>query len=259
MKISIIMVVKNGMPFMADAIKSFQLQDYKKKELIIVYGKSSDDTEIFLKRIKKKYKIFKEKKNNRYDAINYGIKKSTGNIVGLLHSDDIFFYKNTLSKIFNFVKKHNCDAVYGGVYFSDRFNLKNIKRIWVSNESNQSILKNPFKIPHTTLFLKKKIFKEIGFYKTKYKIASDYEFIMRLISNKNLDIRSTNLIHTIMRWGGDSTNLRFSLKKLIEDFTIAKKYRLNATNILQKKIYKLSQIFKKKIIKNKYLNEFNKI
>ena len=82
---------------------------------------------------------------------------------------------------------------------------------------------------------------------------------MRLISNKNLDIRSTNLIHTIMRWGGDSTNLRFSLKKLIEDFTIAKKYKLNVTNILQKKIYKLSQIFKKKIIKNKYLNEFNKI
>ena len=74
MKISIIMVVKNGMPFITDAIKSFQLQDYKKKELIIVYGKSSDDTEIFLKRIKKKYKIFKEKKKIDMMQLIMGLK-----------------------------------------------------------------------------------------------------------------------------------------------------------------------------------------
>ena len=91
MKISIITVVKNGMPFLKDAIKSFELQKYKDKELIIVYSKSSDGTENYIKSlVKRNYKIIKDNSNSRYKAINRGIKKSNGKIIGLLHSDDIF-------------------------------------------------------------------------------------------------------------------------------------------------------------------------
>ena len=91
MKISIVTVVKNGMPFLKDAIKSFELQKYKNKELIIVYEKSVDGTEDYIKSISKKnYTIIRDNSKNRYKAINIGIKKSTGNIIGLLHADDIF-------------------------------------------------------------------------------------------------------------------------------------------------------------------------
>jgi glycosyltransferase len=97
MKISIITVVKNGMPFLKDAIKSFELQKYRNKELIIVYSKSIDETENYINSLSKKnYKIIKDNSNNRYKAINKGIKKSSGDVIGLLHADDIFFNNQTL-------------------------------------------------------------------------------------------------------------------------------------------------------------------
>ena len=117
------------MPFLKDAIKSFELQEYKNKELVIVYSKSNDGTESYVKSLlKRNYKIIKDNSNNRYNAINKGIKKSNGDIIGLLHSDDIFFNNRTLSDVCIHIK--NYDMVYGGVYFAERNNLKNIKRIW---------------------------------------------------------------------------------------------------------------------------------
>ena len=91
MKISIITVVKNGMPFLKTAIKSFELQNYNKKELIIVYSSSNDGTEEFLLRLKNRYKIIKKNTRSIYAALNSGIKNSTGDVIGILHSDDVFF------------------------------------------------------------------------------------------------------------------------------------------------------------------------
>ena len=92
-KISIVTVVKNGMPYLADAIKSFQLQSYNNKEHIIIYSSSSDDTEKYLKNINfSNTLIYKDTTSeNLYSSLNKGIKYSSGEIVGLLHSDDIFF------------------------------------------------------------------------------------------------------------------------------------------------------------------------
>ena len=125
MKISIITVVKNGMPFLKDAIKSFELQKYRNKELIIVYSKSIDETENYINSLSKKnYKIIKDNSNNRYKAINKGIKKSSGDVIGLLHADDIFFNNQTLFDVCTHIDKY--DIVYGGVYFAERNNLKKI-------------------------------------------------------------------------------------------------------------------------------------
>jgi len=104
-KISIITVVKNGMPFIKDAINSYKKQNYKNKELIIILSNSDDNTEKFLK--KKKIKFFKisKKDENRYHALNYGIKKAKGDVIGVLHSDDIFYKNNTIKVIANMFKK----------------------------------------------------------------------------------------------------------------------------------------------------------
>ena len=91
-KITIITVVKNGMPYIEDSINSYQSQTYKNKELVVVYTKSTDGTEEFLKRKKNKIDklIFDNRSQNKYEAINLGIKNATGNIIGVLHSDDFF-------------------------------------------------------------------------------------------------------------------------------------------------------------------------
>ena len=91
-KITIITVVKNGMPYIEDSINSFHSQKYKNKELIVVYSKSIDGTEEFLNKNKNKIDklISDNKSRNKYGSINLGIKKATGNIIGVLHSDDFF-------------------------------------------------------------------------------------------------------------------------------------------------------------------------
>ena len=90
-KVSIITIVKNGSPYLYDAIKSFENQSYKEKELIVVYAKSNDKTIEILKSSKIVKKIIYQKKPSLYNALNLGLKNVSGDVIGILHSDDIFF------------------------------------------------------------------------------------------------------------------------------------------------------------------------
>ena len=101
-KITIITVVKNGMPYIEDAISSFNGQSYNHKELVVVCSKSTDGTEEWLKKNKNKIDklIFDNRSQNKYEAINLGIKNATGNIIGVLHADDFFASNNILKKMY---------------------------------------------------------------------------------------------------------------------------------------------------------------
>ena len=256
MKISIITVVKNGMPFLKDAIKSFELQKYRNKELIIVYSKSIDETENYINSLSKKnYKIVKDNSNNRYKAINKGIKKSSGDIIGLLHADDIFFNNQTLFDVCAHIDKY--DIVYGGVYFAERNNLTKIKRIWNPKNLNKNSILFGSVPPHISMFMKKKVFNKIGYYSEKYMISGDYDFLLRLINSNKFKIKSTNKFHNIMRLGGDSTNISKIFLKLKEDYLIIKKHNLNIFTLAFKILSKITQINKNKKIDNNYIKKFN--
>ena len=256
MKISIITVVKNGMPFLKNAIKSFELQKYKNKELIIVYSKSNDGTENYIKSLSKRnYKIIKDNSNNRYKAINKGIKKSSGDIIGLLHADDIFFNNQTLFDVCAHIDKY--DIVYGGVYFAERNNLTKIKRIWNPKNLNKNSILFGSVPPHISMFVKKKVFNKIGYYSEKYMISGDYDFLLRLINSNKFKIKSTNKFHNIMRLGGDSTNISKIFLKLKEDYLIIKKHNLNIFTLAFKILSKITQINKNKKIDNNYIKKFN--
>ena len=256
MKISIITVVKNGMPFLKNAIKSFELQKYKNKELIIVYSKSNDGTGNYIKSLSKRnYKIIKDNSNNRYKAINKGIKKSSGDIIGLLHADDIFFNNQTLFDVCAHIDKY--DIVYGGVYFAERNNLTKIKRIWNPKNLNKNSILFGSVPPHISTFMKKKVFNKIGYYSEKYMISGDYDFLLRLINSNKFKIKSTNKFHNIMRLGGDSTNISKIFLKLKEDYLIIKKHNLNIFTLVFKILSKITQINKNKKIDNNYIKKFN--
>jgi len=243
-KLSIIMVVKNGLPFIKKAINSYDNQKYSNKELVIVCSPSSDSTENFLLNLKKKYKnkytiFFDKKSKNKFGSLNKGISMSKGDYVGILHSDDIFFSSNILNHVSKVIQKTNSDFLYGDCVFIDKKNTK-VVREWISGNFDKCKLKYGWMPPHTTTFIKKKLLIK-NRYNLNYRISGDYEFLLRILS-KNLNVQYINKMICKMRVGGDSTNLKNIFYKFNEDYKIANRYfHLPLLTIIIKIIQKINQ------------------
>lgn len=256
-KISIITVVKDGMPYLADCLKSFKLQNYPNKEHIIIYSDSNDGTEEFLLSKKKKTILKKDKKfNNKWDCLNLGAKLATGDIIGMLHADDIFYNKNTLS----YVAKNFTDEfqfIYGNILFCEKNNILKIKREWISEEIDINKLKYGWMAPHTAFFVRKKIVLK-NKYISNYNISGDYHFMLSLFEKK-YKYKFINHFLCIMRLGGGSTKIKNILIKINEDLKIAKSFFKNYYICVFFKIFRKIFQFKlqtKKIKNNDYFINF---
>lgn len=230
MKISIITVCYNRKSTIEKAIKSVLEQNYSDIEYIIIDGNSIDGTKEIIENYRDKVSHFiSEPDKGMYDAINKGLQLATGDVIGLMHSDDEFYDKNVLDRI---VSRFNSDStiegVYGdGVYVSndqeerlirDRvggiFSIKKIKKGWL-----------PL---HPTVYLKKSIIDKNGLYNLDFKIASDTEFLLRYLYKYEIKMSYINSYIVKMRMGGMSTNLNCALKVLYEDYKIYKFHGLAA-------------------------------
>ena len=221
MKISIITVVRNDKNNIEKTIRSVAIQNHKNKEHIIIDGNSSDGTSDIIKKYSKKLKYFRQSDLGIYDAINKGIKKTNGDIDCLLHSGDIFS-NNGILKIINELFKKNYKIVSGNILFYEDKKKLNITRIW--NKKIQFLdPKFFFLIPHTTLFIDKKIITKIGPYSLKYKISSDADFTIRL-SKLMVQYIHLNKYLIYMKNGGISTNISYLFIKIIEDLKILYNY-----------------------------------
>ena len=209
-KLSIIMVCKNSSRTIEDSIKSFIDQDFLNKELIIIDGGSTDGTNDIIFKYKEKNIIFEQIENlGLYASINHGIKKSSGNIIGLLHSDDIYYSKNVLSKIHNEFSSNYTDIIYTDIVF---FNKKNkIVRKWVNSNITDISDTNISLPPHTGIYIKKKAFDLVGYYNENYKISSDIELIYKIFTEEKLKKKYLNIFSLKMRIGGLSTKSPLSI------------------------------------------------
>jgi len=255
-KITVITVVKNGMPYIEDSINSFYSQTYNNKELVVVCSSSIDGTTEYLNKNKNKIDqlIFDKKKLNKYESINLGIRKSTGKIIGVLHADDFFVNNNVLKKIASVhYKDKSIDLTYGNVLFCKRNNIKKISRYWKSNDYKKNLINKGWMPPHTTLFVNKKIYNKIE-YSNKYEISADYEFIFKLFSKK-INSKYIDLNVLVMRLGGISTSIKSLLEKTYEDIQVIKSFNKNYFKLIPYKILsKLSQLFVGKL---KYFSSNN--
>lgn len=248
MKFSIITVVKNDKINIYKTINSIQKQKYNNFEFIVIDGQSKDGTTEIIKKKNKRFKKIKHiirKDKNLYDGLNYGIKKSTGKYIVILHSGDIFFSKNTLETINK--KIFDYDAISGNVLFCKK---RKVVRYWDYKIEKLSKF-NSFKVPHTALIIKKKIIKKLKFYNTNYSISSDTDFILKMTKIKNLNFKQIKNDLVIMEIGGLSNSFKNLKTKIFQDLRI---YIINfgiffLPVYFYKIIYKLLKFIQWKIFK----------
>ena len=206
------MVCLNSEKTIQKSIMSFNSQKYLNKELIVIDGGSTDKTISIIKN-SVGVSYFEEIKNlGLYASLNYGIKKSEGEIIGILHSDDEFFDENILDKINHcFIKDNNkTDYVYSNIVFVDIED--NIKRKWNVGKVSQSDISLGKLPPHTGIFVKKSTFSKTGYYNENYKISSDFEYIYKLFNEISFKGNYLNHFTLKMKLGGLSTR---SFKNII--------------------------------------------
>lgn len=249
MKISIITITYNSAETVEETIQSVLSQDYPDIEYIIVDGKSKDNTiQIIEKYNDKISKVVSEKDNGLYDALNKGIRLCTGDVIGMLHSDDVYYNSEVLSKVAAAFKQHpEAGAVYGDLIFVERFNLNSIKRVWRSGLYKEGSFAKGWMPPHPTFFVRKSVYDKYGVFNTDLKLAADYELMLRLIHVKKVKPVYLPIMIVKMRMGGVSNfSVALKWKAHLED---RKAWALNgmqpSLQLLRKPLSKLFQYFQR--------------
>lgn len=249
MKVSIITSAYNAASTIEDTITSVLSQSYNNIEYIIIDGASTDNTaKIVTKYNNKITKFVSEKDDGIYFGLNKGLSLATGDIIGFLHADDTFADNDTIKNVVDNFKKTNSDIVYGNLLYVYTKNTDKIIRNWQSSKVKKHKFQLGWMPPHPTIFTKKTVYDEHGIFDTEYKIAADYELILRLIYKNNLNISYLNNTITKMRVGGASNrSLAAIIKKTSEDYRIMRKhgFMFPAFTILCKYLIKIPQFFTK--------------
>ncbi len=206
MKVSIITAVFNRKDTIQNCIESIQSQMYCDIEHVIVDGGSTDGTIEAVKASSYSDGLFlSEPDNGLYDAINKGIRKSSGSIIGLLHSDDVFSTETVISQVVSEFSDPDLDAVYADAIFFKSGNPNRIIRRYRSDRFSLKTLPWGWMPAHTTIFFRRRVFERYGVYKTDYKIASDMDFIARVFSSIEFKSKYIPHVWVNMSIGGVST------------------------------------------------------
>lgn len=226
MKISIVTVCRNSENTIRSTIESVLAQNYTDIEYIIVDGASTDKTFSIISEYKKQiHHIISEPDNGIYEAMNKGIKRSTGDYLGILNSDDFFASNKIISGLVAFLKNNPfLDATYGDIVFVERDNIEKNVRFYSSENFSPKLLRWGVMFPHATFYVRRKLFDKFGFYKLDYPVVADFELITRFIK-QGIHIGRYPHVMVKMRTGGVSNTSIWSVLK--HNFDIARACREN--------------------------------
>ena len=209
MKVSLVTVTFNSDQTLRDTIQSVFNQTYSDIEYIIIDGLSKDNTVDIIRKYEPQFqgrlKWISERDNGLYDAMNKGIRMSTGDIVGIINSDDFYHRRDIISRVAEAFKNEETQAVYGDVRFVNPDNLNRTVRYYSSRNFSPNRFRYGFMPAHPTFFTYRRYFEEFGFYKIDYHIAADYELLIRFLYTHRLKAKYLSLDFMKMRTGGAST------------------------------------------------------
>lgn len=222
MKISIITASYNSVKTLGETMESVLSQTYADWEYIVVDGGSMDGTVDLIKKYEKRFcgrmKWTSEPDKGIYDAMNKGILKSKGDVVGILNSDDYFTTNDVLSSVASVLSAKDLDAVYGDIHFINEGEPDKVVRYYSSRHFKPFWLRFGFMPAHPSFYVRRAVYQKAGLYDTSYKIGSDFEMMVRLFRKQHIRYQYLAKDFVTMRTGGISTkNLKSRRILLAED------------------------------------------
>jgi len=249
MKISIITSVYNSVSTIEDTIQSVLSQNYPNIEYIVVDGASKDGTVDTIQKYRNQIAIFvSEKDKGIYDGMNKGIELATGDIIGFLHSDDIYTNEYVISEVIATFEKYGTDSIYGDLVYVERKNIENVVRYWKSGDYSIDKLVKGWTPPHPTFFLKKECYEKYGKFDLNLTISADYDFMLRVLGKHKISTAYLPKVIYKMRVGGASNkSIANIIKKSKEDIRALRNNNIGGyLTLLMKNLSKIPQFFKKK-------------
>ena len=239
---TVITVVKNGALSIEKTLLSVNGQTYSNIEHLVIVGNSTDGTLDVVRRFnsKKSLHIFSDSGLGIYQAINCGLQKARNEIIFLLHSDDVFAHENVISAAMAIFEFQSVDFAYGGVSFvTDR---SKVVRYWWPGEILDNDVFWGYMFPHTSLFCRKEVFEKIGNYDESFKIAGDYDFILRLINSDLHGVLINDCLVEMAIGGASNNSIKNVFRKIREDRRAVKKNHVGGyLTVIFKRIRKVSQ------------------
>jgi glycosyltransferase involved in cell wall biosynthesis len=254
MKFSIITICYNPGNSIRTAIESVLSQDYPDIEYIIIDGASTDGTVELVKSYGDKISRFiSEPDNGLYHALNKGINLATGEVIGFVHADDLLARVNVISDIARGFDKTGAGGLYGDIEYVARDDTTRVIRYWRSGDFKYSSLRAGWMPPHPTLYLRRGVYRKAklgdgGYFDTSFKIAADYDFMMRVFGKLEVDVTYLPQVLVKMRVGGKSNkSISNIIKKSCEDFTAIRRNGVGGfVTLIFKNLRKLPQFITRK-------------
>lgn len=247
MKISIVTVVFNEVEFIKDCINSVVRQDYPDIEYIVIDGGSTDGTTgLILENAEGISRFCSEKDEGLYDALNKGIELATGEVVGILHADDVFAHEQVLSRIAARFKESGAEAVYGHMNYISRKGHPRVYRKWISEPFLPERMTSGWMPPHPALFIKRTLFQQLGPYRLKFGTCADYELMLRYFYRYSIHAVLLDQLLVNMRLGGASNgSLKKRMQALNWDYKALKMHRVPFPFfvLILKRVRKIRQFF----------------
>lgn len=246
MKVSIITIAFNSEETIEDTIKSVIDQDYPDIEYIIVDGKSTDTTlEIVDKYKDGVSRVISEKDKGIYDAMNKGVRNATGDLIGILNSDDLYAHSQVISNVVNRIGDNQ--SLYADLVYVDRENTDEVTRYWKSGDYKPGLFKKGWMPPHPTFFLRKSCYDQYGLYTMELRSSADYELMLRMMHKHQISVAYLPETIIKMRVGGQSNvTIKNRLAANKEDRNAWKMNGLSpGVATVRKPLSKLTQFIKK--------------
>lgn len=221
MKISVITAVYNCKDTLQDAFDSVVRQTYAAAiEHVVIDGASNDGTHEVLERNRDRIAVLvSEPDQGIYDALNKGIQRSSGDVVGFLHADDVFADERVIERIAAVFEDPTILAVYGDLVYVRRVDTHFVIRRWRAGTFSQGCLRRGWMPPHPTFYVRRRIYEQLGAFDTRHRIAADYDCILRFLGPGGIVPAYIPEILVKMRVGGASNrSLANILQKSREDY-----------------------------------------